>query len=634
MKSFSARFLIFCFISVVAFAIVNTMDVYAGLLEMPRITDSTPLRGKSVFENMDIPSVRDRDPDPKAGPRIWVKDFKLQGIVERPKYGIYKKDIDEFTDKLRYLAMREGELLKFGYSLDELSEIADMMLEIDAKNNLEQVTEPDVQKLIWLVRQQKENRGLTLGQIEEIAQKITQFYREKGFFLAKVYIPEQEVRDGIVGLTLLEGKLGKVTISNNKHYDSDFIISTFNTLLYQPVTEQQIEQKLYLLNDYPGLNLYGFFKAGDQIGDTHLKLDVREEKWWTGTLRLDNHGSELTGLYRGFVQFQLHNPLGLADDVTIGALQSTSPDNATYGLFRYKVPLFTEQLYLGLNYSRNQFAIDDADQAIGALELSGETSIADITFEYAYLRSRTENLKFAFKYAEKESFLDSSLVPQDDSSQAVELSANWDSLDQVAKSLHQVKASVSAGEVETRTTISTIQIDPDYRKLNLSYSMLSFVTVPWTEDTPSRLILKSDAQYTKNVLAPVDQMSLAGPNAVRAYTTTSTAADRGVYIGLDWIFNMPRALDFAITEHVGFAQVAQPFVFLDYASGIVNGDGTNAEQSTKVYGWGMGIQFNHRNKISGNLQVAVPIDIVLSNKTTEEPEEEVRIIADFQYIFD
>ena len=218
---------------------------HAQLLEIPDIRDSTPLRGKSVYENMDVPPVRERNPNPEAGPRIWVREFKVQGIVERPDYGINQKDIEAYVENLRRLAMREQELLEFGYSLEDLAAIADLMVQIDAANNMEQVTEPDVQRLIWLVRDLKEKRGLTLGQIDAIAEQLTIYYRKRGFFLTKVYIPAQEVRDGVVGLTVLEGKLGKVSVSGNQRYKSKLIAEAFDNLLYHPVNESDIEQKLY-----------------------------------------------------------------------------------------------------------------------------------------------------------------------------------------------------------------------------------------------------------------------------------------------------------------------------------------------------------------------------------------------------
>ena len=52
--------------------------------------------------------------------------------------------------------------------------------------------------------------------IETVADTITQYYRERGFILAKAYIPQQQVRDGVVSLNIMLGKLGSVEVVNAK----------------------------------------------------------------------------------------------------------------------------------------------------------------------------------------------------------------------------------------------------------------------------------------------------------------------------------------------------------------------------------------------------------------------------------
>ena len=509
---------------------------HAQLLEIPDIRDSTPLRGKSVYENMDVPPVRERNPNPEAGPRIWVREFKVQGIVERPDYGINKKDIDTYVENLRRLAMREQELLKFGYSLEDLATIADLMVEIDAANNMEQVTEPDVQRLIWLVRDLKEKRGLTLGQIDAVAEQLTIYYRKRGFFLTKVYIPAQEVRDGVVGLTVLEGKLGSVSVSGNQRYKSKLIAKAFDDLMYHPVNESDIEQKLYLLNDYPGLDVYGYFKAGDQVGDTLLNIEVRDERSWGALFRYDNHGSELTGRHRFYAQAQWHNTTTNADDLLVGVLQTVDPQNSTYGVFKYRIPLFSEAFYAGINYSQNQFIIGDprAAQGVESLGLSGDTTITDAVFQYSFVRSRAKNWVGAFIASDKKSNLDSEKFPTinrelSDRVNTFALDLSYDSLAEKSRSLQQLNGHLTFGQIKEGAKQNQ---QDTFTKFNYFYSFLTFARLPWTK-LDTRLVLKSTGQYTDAALPPVEQFALGGPNLVRAFPVNQYSADSVFYAGVE-----------------------------------------------------------------------------------------------------
>src|SRR5690606_21000590 len=117
------------------------------------------------------------------------------------------------------------------------------------------------------------------------------------------YIPQQHVRDGVVTLTLLLGELGEVEVQNNQRYSDKTIERTFKSLLAEPVTNDRIEEKLFLTNDLPGLSAQGYFEPGSQVGDTKLNVNVTSERWYDANVRVDNHGSERSGEYRLYTDF-------------------------------------------------------------------------------------------------------------------------------------------------------------------------------------------------------------------------------------------------------------------------------------------------------------------------------------------
>ena len=56
-------------------------------------------------------------------------------------------------------------------------------------------------------------RNVTLGDLEGLAQAITARYKERGYFLAQAVVPVQTVRDGVVEISVIEGRLGKVDVT-------------------------------------------------------------------------------------------------------------------------------------------------------------------------------------------------------------------------------------------------------------------------------------------------------------------------------------------------------------------------------------------------------------------------------------
>ena len=194
---------------------------------MPNTTETPEFERQSLLLDMDIPTVKERDPNPQAGPHLNVKEFRIQGLREYPEQGITREQIIKQVEALRFDMMGEGKLLSSGYTLDELGKVSDLVAEIEKETQDQHVGPLEVQKLVFLIREQRRQRGITLGMIETVADTITRYYREHGFILAKAYIPKQQVRDGVVTLTVLLGELGEVEVQNNKRYSTNTIKKVF-----------------------------------------------------------------------------------------------------------------------------------------------------------------------------------------------------------------------------------------------------------------------------------------------------------------------------------------------------------------------------------------------------------------------
>src|ERR1700757_4564096 len=113
-------------------------------------------------------------------------------------------------------------------------------------------------------------QGLTIGQLQAIADGITKYYHDKGYFLARAVIPAQEIKDGVVNIRVHEGRLEKVQTSGNKMYSEQALARPFKPLLGELVTIDRPENALLTLTKYPGLSAAGVFRPGDDVGTTDI----------------------------------------------------------------------------------------------------------------------------------------------------------------------------------------------------------------------------------------------------------------------------------------------------------------------------------------------------------------------------
>ncbi len=623
-----------CWLFVLLLGLTTMLVARADFLELPEVKEAPEIKPRTLLRDMDIPVVKERSPDPTAGPRIAVSEFRIQGLVEYPEHGITREALAQLVEKIRFDLMREGKQLESGYTLDELGQVSDLLTDIEQETLDRHVTPLDVQKLVFLVRDQQAKRGITLGQIESVANRITTFYRERGFILAKAYIPKQQVREGIVNLTLLLGMLGDVSIINNKMYTSEKIRSAFDDLMTKPITNAAVEERLYLINDFPGLSVDGYFEPGYQVGDTKLNINVHEEHRYSYTARIDNHGTDATGLYRAYGDMQVNNLFGFADSLQAGLLIASSPSNTTYYRFLYGTNLFSPRTRLGLEVSKNQFAIDDTKSG-STLTIHGDVGMQAATGSYIFKRGRTANTSMDIRYENllsKVQFGDSPSTTHiyDDKLHNLSANYNFDFLQEEKSRLHQGNLRILRGKNDY--AIDGSKTDK-YDILMGGYSLLTFWKIPFT-DSNSRLVFRTGYQYSKDRLPNSMQFSLGGPTRARAYSPSIFGADYGIHVGADWIFNPPELFDFKISG-VNFKEVARPYLFTDAAYGVQKTLlATESNTTLQLFDYGVGLQFAFEKRFTGNLALGFTGKTKYKTEgTTKLTADKHRLVFDFQYSF-
>lgn len=617
---------------------------YAGFLEMPDTSEVPEYERESLLMDLDIPALRDRDPNPEAGPRLNVKEFRVQGLVEYPEFGITRKEIIQQVETIRFDLMDEGERLDSGYTINEIKQVSDLMAQIEKDTDGRHVDPVDVQKLVFLIREQRRQRGVTLGMIETVADTITRYYRERGFILAKAYIPKQHVRDGVVTITLLLGQMGEVQTNNNKIYSDRIIKRIFKSSLGKPVSNNTIEEKLYLVNDLPGVNANGYFEPGTQVGDTKLNINFNRERRFDSNIRIDNHGSKATGEYRAYADFYWNNPLTIGDELHLGVLGSFNPENSVYGSARYSVPIYTPQTQFSLGISSNDFVTDDNANLTTDFAISGKSLVADASLIYKISRSRINNQSISLGYAKinsKIEFGNLSNAGLDKTVTKIDLGYSFDVLNEKHRVLHQggivfTYSEFIEGAEEGQDLDATI--------ISLDYSRLSFLKIPLTK-RETKLILRAVGQYSDASLSEVLQFGLAGPTRARGYKINEFFADDAIYLGADLVFDGP-AFDGKTIGGERIEKILQPFIFLDASYGVNNAI-LEGESSVKTHliDAGVGIKLAFSDGFRGNLSLAFPIDAKnsalesLDDETEDDtsldktPSDGVKLYFDLQYSF-
>jgi hemolysin activation/secretion protein len=232
----------------------------------------------------------------------------------------------------------------------------------------------------------KPGAELSLVELRAMASKVADHYHRNGYFVAKAYLPAQDIKDGVVTFAVVEGEYGKVTVRNQTNLSNGLAnglvegLNAGDTIAIAP-----LESRLLLLSDIPGVNVRSTLVPGASVGTSDLIVDVTPGQRVTGSLELDNAGNRYTGAWRVGGTVNLNNPTGHGDVASLRVL--TSGEGLTYGRASYQTQL--GKATVGVAYTALEYRLG---KEFESLDAHGTAQIASVYGSYPLTRSRNSNL--------------------------------------------------------------------------------------------------------------------------------------------------------------------------------------------------------------------------------------------------
>ncbi len=446
-------------------------------------------------------------------------------------------------------------------------------------------------------------QGFTLSMFEVLTRAVSNFYRKRGYFLARAFIPEQKVSDGIVTITIIEGFLDQVVFRDNRLYSDEQLADVFDDLIGEPVFLDDIERAVFITNDFPGLEARALFGPGLKPGSAAIQLGVVEDTSG-GFLSWDNHGSFYTGEYRLRGNYGANNLFGQADRLDTNFIFTLDPQNSLYLDVSYEQPVLNYDFLTGGGYSWNNF---DVGGNLEDLKINGESTILNGYLTYLFRRKRTERMSATVDLSlkEAESFVINTLESRDRltviSLQGLYQGTSWSG----SGNYQQLSFTLSLGlddflgsmdsngdELSGRTTGAGDFAGGDFTKSNIDYLFLLKMA-----DLQS-LTFRVSLQATSDALTSLEQFSLGGPGTVRAYPVAEALMDEAQLFSVEWRADASGAVE------TSFFRGLQLFAFYDYANGSLNDPLNNDIDKVKFSGIGFGAEIEPWEDLKGRIQFA------------------------------
>jgi hemolysin activation/secretion protein len=375
--------------------------------------------------------------------------------------------------------------------------------------------------------------------IQRALEALEQTYRDRGYGIVQVVLPEQDITKGVVRFRVLQPRIGRVLIEGNTHFDNANIRSSLPAVKEgETPNSREIARNLQMTGEHPVKQTNVLLRSGASEDQVDVNIKVTDEAPWRGFITLDNTGTGETGYYRLGMAVQHTNLFNR--DHTLTAQYVTSPTDldqvSIYGV-GYRVPFYDLNSTFDLigGYS-------DVDSGVvqgGLFTVSGKGTIgiARWTYYLPKLDEIEQKVAFGLDYR---AFQNQVLLSGAPNSQVADVtvhpaSLTYSALWRGAASELSIFASwsqnIPGGKNGSKADFECPRssdglcvrdgADPKYTIWRYGFNYVHQFQSEW------QARLTANGQYTDDLLVSGEQYGIGGPDSVRGYLLREVANDRG-----------------------------------------------------------------------------------------------------------
>ena len=422
-------------------------------------------------------------------------------------------------------------------------------------------------------------KSFDMAGLQGLAQRLSEYYRARGYPFARAYLPEQKFADGVLTLIVLEGRYGQITTAGDAALAAP--ARRFLTDLKPGATIEAaaLERATLVLEDQPGIKTAPIIRPGQEVGTGDLAVEVSRTPRWKGDVGTDNYGNRYTGEYRMRLNLTADSPFTFGDQIALRSLVSHT--GQWLGNLGYSLPIGGSGLRANVGYAHTYYELGDQFASLGA---TGTADIITTGFSFPLIRSRKSNLNLAVTYQHKqlEDKQGAAGTKSNKTSDVVPLTLQFDHRDTLAGggitygSVVFTAGSLDLDSAQRTADASTAQTAGAFHKWNLDVARLQNTPVP-----NLTLYGRVSSQWVNKNTDSSEDFGLGGPNGVRAYPVGEGFGDEG------WLAQLEARYQIG-----AFA----PYAFADTGRVRINhSTWTAANNFRELGGNGVGLRFNKGN---------------------------------------
>jgi hemolysin activation/secretion protein len=445
----------------------------------------------------------------------------------------------------------------------------------------------------------KIGKQITVAELFEIVQSITNYYRNTGYIISRAILPPQHVKDGIVTIQIIEGYIDNVSVSGTPHGAKCLQLAYAKKIKECPPLQiSRMERYLLIANETPGTSSRAVLSPSKtKTGAADLTL-VTENKYVTGYVSYDNYGTQYIGPQQMTANVALNSIIASGDTGQITATKTPKGGELTYLDANYNMAVSDEgtRWSLGSTYTHTHPLFVLREDQVDGLNNNYYTGL-----QYPFIRTRSQylTLKLGFNMLDTVTTslgapLYTDHVRSIDFGETYNFSDSWYGANMISADFRQGLPILGyTSDYSTAALTSRPGGRGDYTKITLQMNRLQAIKGPWS------IYGAFAGQWAFNPLLSSEQYTFGGSVMGRGYDVAEIIGDRGVGGTLELRYDLAIGKIIDSLQFYTFYDGGEIWNKIVTPATVGNVSGSPAKISATSAG--IGSRFYFTKYISGNL---------------------------------
>lgn len=199
---------------------------------------------------------------------------------------------------------------------------------------------------------------LNFQRMNEMAQALTQAYRDKGLPLARVILPAQTIKNETLSLQVLIGRYDQAQYKNASGLSDKLLTNLVRKQLPsgEVITKSELVRTAMLLGEIPGVQAGISLEPGENTGTSKPVIELQPGKKWGGYVGANNRGDRSTGRDHIEGAVYVNDLLGLGDQLLIESQDAYQDNDLVTGRIDYSLLVGDDGMRVGANYNHLNYS--------------------------------------------------------------------------------------------------------------------------------------------------------------------------------------------------------------------------------------------------------------------------------------